>query len=338
MPVKAETNADRLVALAYGFRSAKALISAVELGVFSALAERSLTGDELSAELGLHQRGAKDFLDALVALQLLERDHDGRYANAPEADRYLDRRKPDDYIGGLFEHLNEREYPHWMMLSTALRTGEPHSGARSISKDSFFEDQSALAAFAKGMTGGSLPAARALADTFGWRDYGSVVDIGTAEGCVPIQLALRHSHLTGIGFDRSSMGPLFKRCVLDHGLSDRLRFIPGNFFIDPLPTADVMVMGRVLHNWNLETKRMLLAKAHAALPAGGALIVYERLIDDGRRTHASALLSSLNMLLMTPGGFEFTAADCMGWMRDAGFDNCRAEPLTSDISMVIGFT
>ena len=140
----------------------------------------------------------------------------------------------------------------------------------------------------------------------------------------------------GGGFDLPPVHPLFENYVQQHGLSDRLRFYPGNFFHDPLPIADVLVMGRVLHNWDMATKRMLLTKAYQALPNGGALVVYERMIDDERRTHAMGLLSSQNMLIMTAGGFDYTSADCIGWMQEAGFHNMRVEPLTIEQSMVIG--
>jgi len=132
------------------------------------------------------------------------------------------------------------------------------------------------------------------------------------------------------------LGSLFDSYVQKRGLSDRLRFYPGDFFNGPLPAADVLVLGRVLHNWDLATKMMLLKKAYDALPPAGALIVCERLIDDERRVNAVGLLSSLNMLLMSTGGFDFTGADCTSWMRDAGFHDVRVEPLTSEISTVIG--
>jgi O-methyltransferase domain len=118
-------------------------------------------------------------------------------------------------------------------------------------------------------------------------------------------------------------------------LGERLAFHAGDFLSAPLPSADVLVVGRVLHNWDLATKKMLLAKAYEALPGGGALIVYERLIDDDRRANAAGLLASLHMLLVTAGGFDFTAADCIGWMRDAGFQRIYVEPLALGLSMVV---
>jgi O-methyltransferase domain/Dimerisation domain len=327
---------DRIVKLGLAFRAAKALLSAVELGVFTALAEDSLDLDALRMRVGIDERGARDFFDALVALGMLERDERGRYANTPETNFYLDRQKPT-YIGGELDHFNTYVYPHWNLLTPALRTGKPQSGARATGHYSaLYADHAALETLIKGMTGGTLPVAKALAAKFPWQDYKTVIDVGTAQGCLPVQIAHAHPHITGGGFDLPPVNPLFDNYARDHGLCDRLRFYAGDFLQDPLPSADVLVLGRVLHNWDLVTKRMLLKKAYDALPAGGALIVYERLIDDERRVNAAALLASVNMVIMTAGGFDFTGADCIGWMREAGFRDMRVEPLTSEHSMVVG--
>jgi O-methyltransferase domain len=161
-----------------------------------------------------------------------------------------------------------------------------------------------------------------------------MIDIGTAQGCLPVQIAQIHSHIWGGGFDLPSMQPLFERYVREHRLDDCLRFYAGNFLQDPLPSADVLVLGRVLHNWDLQTKKMLLRKVYDALPEGGSVIVFERLIDDERKRGLGGLLSSLHMLLMTEGGFDFTAADCASWMLEAGFHDPTIVSLTSTHSMV----
>jgi hypothetical protein len=326
---------DRIVQLGFAFRGAKALLSATELGVFTALAKRPLDVHALAKRLGITERGARDFFDALVALGMLQRDESGRYANTPETDLYLDRRKPT-YIGGELEHFNSYVYPHWNLLTAALKTGKPQSGPRATRHYSaLYADHAALETLAKGMTGGTLRAAKVLAAAIPWQRYRSVVDIGTAQGCLPVQIAQAHPHISGGGFDLPAMQPHFESYVRQHGLSARLQFFSGDFLQDALPAADVLVFGRVLHNWDLATKKMLLKKAHAALPAGGALIVYERLIDDDRRVNAHALLASLNMLIMTAGGFDFTGTDCTNWMHEAGFHHVRVAPLTSEISMVM---
>jgi hypothetical protein len=132
------------------------------------------------------------------------------------------------------------------------------------------------------------------------------------------------------------VGPIFEEYVDLHGLGDWLRFYPGDFFEDLLPTADVLVMGHILHDFGLEEKRALLEKAYEALPEGGALIVHEALIDDERRENTFGLLMSLNMLIEMPAGFDYTGADCRSWMRDAGFRETYVEHLVGPDSMVVG--
>jgi len=326
---------NRIIELGYAFRGAKTLMSAVELGVFTALAGSPLGGNDLRRQLGLADRGAEDFLDALVALGLLQRDEHGRYRNAPEADLYLDSHKAT-YIGGFLENLEAREYGLWGSLTTALRTGKPQTGFEAKAHfGSLYSDPKRLNFFMKSLTSGSLPVARAMAERFPWPRYKTIVDVGTGQGCLPVQIALSHSHINGGGFDLPVLKTTFDTYVERHELSHRLQFYPGDFFADPLPSAEVLVMGRVLHNWDLPTKHMLLKKAYAALPSDGALIIYERLIDDERRTGVGGLLSSLNMLIMTAGGFDFTAADCIGWIQGAGFRDMQVEPLVTGHSMII---
>ena len=179
-------------------------------------------------------------------------------------------------------------------------------------------------------------AARAIAEKFPWSDYKTVADVGGAQGGLLVQVSKAHPHLIGVNFDLPVVGPIFDDYTEENGLSDRLRFVPGNFFEDSLPSADVITMGHILHDWNLDEKRMLLDKAYRALPSGGALIVFEALIDDERKQNVFGLLMSLNMLIETPGGFDYTGKDCSGWMRDAGFRETRVEHLVGPDSMVIG--
>jgi hypothetical protein len=329
---------DRIMELGLGFWASKTLLSAVELGVFTELAGGPLDAQTLGGRLGLHPRGLPDFLDSLVSLRMLERDNAGRYANTPETDAFLDRTKPA-YIGGMLEMAGARLYPFWGSLTEALRSGRPQNEARSGGNffEALYADPARLENFLSAMTGLSHGAAGAIARKFPWSDYRTFIDVGGAQGGLPVQVALAHEHLTGGNFDLPSVGPIFEKYVTRHGLSDRLRFYPGDFFNDPLPSADVLVMGHILHDWDLEEKRRLLAKAYDALPSGGALIVYEALIDDDRRENATGLLMSLNMLIETPGGFDYTGADCQLWMREAGFRQTRVEHLAGPDSMVVGF-
>lgn len=186
------------------------------------------------------------------------------------------------------------------------------------------------------MTGLSHAANLAIAKQFPWQEHQTFVDVGTAQGDLAVQIALANDHITGVGFDLPEVAPVFEDYVENHGVQERLRFAAGDFFADELPTADVLVMGHILHDWSLDEKRTLISKAHDALPEKGALIVYETIIDDDRSQNAFGLLMSLNMLIETEHGFDYTAADCMGWMADAGFSTTRVEHLVGPDSMVIG--
>jgi hypothetical protein len=319
-----------------GFWASKALMSAVELGVFTELAQAgALDLAELSFRVGLHPRGARDFLDALVALGLLRRGVGG-YSNTLESERFLDRRKRA-YVGSVVLMAGERLYPSWGRLTQALQSGLPQSEAQG-GADYFgglYTDPHKLQLFLRAMTAFSLRAGAALAAKFPWNRYQRIVDLGTAQGAVAVEVALVHPHLSGCGFDLPAVQPMFDEYVRAHGLGDRLQFVAGDFFRDPLPPADVYILGRLLHDWDLDRKRALLAKAHGALPVGGALIIYDTLIDEERCRNAFALLMSLNMLLQTPGGFEYTARDCATWLQQTGFLVLRAEPLAGADTMIV---
>jgi O-methyltransferase domain/Dimerisation domain len=328
---------DLVLKTGFGFWEAKALLSAVELGLFTELAKGPADLAVLSTRLGLHDRAARDFFDALVALKLLER-RDGHYSNTSETDMFLDKAKPT-YVGGLLEMANARLYASWGFLTEALKTGQNQNEGKETDDifAALYADPERLRGFLAAMSGVSLGPAQAIAAKFPWANYKSFADIGCAQGMTPVTLARAHPHLSGAGFDLPEVKPIFEEFVAKNGLSGRVKFLTGNFFADPLPKAEVLIMGHILHDWDLGQKRMLLQKAFAALPKGGAFIVYEALIDDERRENAFGLLMSLNMLIETKGGFDFTGADCQEWMREAGFSQTRVEPLSGRDSMVIAF-
>ncbi|MGI8836813.1 MAG: methyltransferase [Pyrinomonadaceae bacterium] len=336
--MNASVKPDNIMQVGLGFWASKTLLSAVELGLFTELAKGPMSREAVGERFNLHERSLRDFLDALVSLQMLERDAAGLYRNTSEADMFLDKAKPS-YIGGMLEMANTRLYPFWGSLTEALRTGRPQNEAKSGGNffEALYADPERLEGFLSAMTGLSLGAANAIAQKFSWKDYQTFIDIGGAQGGLSVQVAKAHPHLKGGNFDIPAVGPVFEKYVAKHGLGDRLRFYPGDFFNDPLPRADVLVMGHILHDWNMEEKRMLLKKAIEALPTGGALIVFEALIDDERRKNTLGLLMSLNMLIETPGGFDYTGADCSDWMREAGFRETKVEHLVGPDSMVLGF-
>jgi len=331
-----QVTSERILQLGLEFWGSKTLLSAVELGLFTELTKGPLDANVLAKRLTLHQRSARDFFDALVALGMLRRTGT-RYANTPETSLFLDREKPS-YVGGILEMCNARLYHFWGSLTDALRTGKPQNEAKT-GEDFFgtlYADPKRLEGFLKAMTGISQGTARAMAGKFPWRKYRSFADVGCAQGGVAAEIALAHEHLDGEGMDLPVVRPIFEDYARAKGIEKRLRFHAGDFFKDPLPKTDVLIMGHILHDWNLDEKRMLLRKAYDALPSGGALIVHEAIIDDARKKNALGLLMSLNMLIETPGGFDFTGADCTRWMKEAGFKRTKVEKLVGPDSMVVG--
>jgi hypothetical protein len=327
---------DGIMQLGLGFWGSKTLLSAIELGLFTELAKGPAEAKALRQRLGIHERSARDFFDALVSLGMLRRKGT-TYSNTPETALFLDRGKPS-YVGGMLEMAGTRLYGFWGSLTEGLRTGQPQNEARH--GDNFFaklySDPARLRQFLSAMSGISMGAALGIARKFPWKQYKTFTDVGGAQGCVPVQVALAHPHLSGGEFDLPPVGPVFEEYVKSFGLEERLTFTGGDFFKHALPASDVLIMGHILHDWNLDEKLTLLAKAHDALPKGGALVVHEAIIDDDRSKNAFGLLMSLNMLIETPGGFDYSGADCQGWMKRVGFRKTYVEHLAGPDSMVVG--
>jgi hypothetical protein len=184
-----EPTPEHILQIGLGFWASKTLLSAVELGVFSALAQAPSDLATLRDRLGLHQRSARDFLDALVALKLLERK-DGVYSNSFDAGVFLDRAKPS-YIGGVLEMANARLYGFWGSLTEALRTGEHQNEARH-GVDVFaatYADPERFRGFLSAMSAISALPAGILSAKFDWNKYKTFMDLGTAQGMVPVTLA-----------------------------------------------------------------------------------------------------------------------------------------------------
>ncbi len=332
----------QIMQVGMAFFASKTLLSAVELELFTQLGDGALSGPEIGQRLGLHPRAINDFLDALVALGLLERDGDGpggRYANTAETATFLDKNNPA-YIGGILEMANARLYPFWGDLTEALQTGKPQNEVKGTGTSMFeelYSDPARLEQFIGAMAGVSAGNFHALAEKFDFSKYETVCDVGGATGQLSTILAARHPHLRCTSYDLPPVAPIAEKAIAAAGLSDRVSVASGDFFADPLPQADVVTMGLILHDWNLERKMHLIRSAYDALPDGGAFIVVEHLIDDARRENAFGLLMSLNMLIEFGDAFDYTGADFAGWCTEVGFRAVEIVPLTGPASAGIAF-
>jgi hypothetical protein len=332
----------RILETGMAFWSSKTLLSAVELGLFSLLGDRALTGAEIERHLGLHPRAIFDFLDALVATNMLHRQGDGqhaRYSNTDETAAFLDRASPT-YVGGILEMANARLYPFWADLTEALRTGRPQNEVKRTGRpmfDALYADPARLEQFMGAMAGVSLANFEAFAAKFDFTPYRSMADIGGATGQLSCIVARRHPHLACASLDLPVVQPIAARHIAAAGFAGRVATGTLDFLKDEFPKADLITMGMILHDWNLDHKKMLIAKAYRALPAGGALVAIENLIDDARRENAFGLHMSLNMLIEFGNAFDFTGADFTGWCLEAGFRRCEVLPLTGPASAAIAY-
>ncbi|NJB85642.1 putative O-methyltransferase YrrM [Lewinella marina] len=333
---------DRILQTGFGFWAAKVLLSAVELDLFSYLSKGPQKAASIQKTLGLHSRSLYDFLDALVALGFLQRKgtgEDAQYANAPDVDHYLVRGTPG-YIGGMLQMANNRLYPFWGNLEEALQTGQPQNESKHGEKSLFeavYADPATLREFAAAMAGFQIPNFIFLAQSFDFSAYTNYCDVGGADGTCSCILAEQHPHLQCVTFDLPALVPIAEENIRNRGMEDRVRVESGDFFADDLPHADVITMGNILHDWSEQEKLMLLGKAYDALPEGGALLVIENVIDDKRKENLFGLLMSLNMLIETPEGFDYTYQDFRKWATKAGFRETDLIPLTGPSSAVVAF-
>jgi hypothetical protein len=324
------------------FWASKVLLTAVEFGLFSTLGGESMTALQLGERLGIHPRGRFDFLDALVAMNFLDRDGDGPeglYRNTPESNAFLNIASPA-YIGGLPEMLNKRLFGFWNHLGTALRTGEAQTEIKIHGKPMFEElyaSESRLRTFLEAMTGFQFANFVQLGEKFDFSRFNSVSDIGGALALLSRTVGSQHKHLVFNTFDLPPVAPLAQKQIDAAGMTDRITVVSGDFFQGELPKAEVITMGNILHDWNLEKKKLLIQKAYDALPEGGAFIAVENLIDDARRENTFGLLMSLNMLIEFGDAFDYTAADFCDWCTEAGFSDFDVIPLAGPTSAAVAY-
>jgi len=325
-----------------GFFGSRTLLTAVELGVFTHLGGDKLTGEAIRDRLGLHPRAIPDFPDALVALGVLDREGDGPealYSNTADTAAFLDRNSPQ-YIGGLLEMASKRLYGFWSNLADALKTGQPQNEIKDTGESVFaklYASPERLEQFMNAMVGASAGNVKALTEKFDFSKYETLCDAGGATGQLSCMVATANPHMRCVSADLPPVEPIAKRCIERAGLSDRVSTAQIDFFAAPLPKADVITMGMVLHDWNLEKKKHLIKLAYDALPPGGAFIVVEALIDDARRVNAFGLLLSLNMLIESGDAFDFSGADFKEWCTEVGFNRFEVIPLAGPFSAAVAY-
>lgn len=324
------------------FWASKVLLTAVNLDLFTFLGEGGKTAEEVKTQLQLQNRGLYDFMDTLVALRFLHREGTAAkavYSNTLETAVFLDSKKPS-YMGGILMMANTRLYPFWNNLEEALKTGLPQNEVKNGNRPVFetlYANENRLEAFIAGMSGAQMGNFIAFAKGFDFAGYSTHCDIGGAGGNLSAQIAIHAPHIRSTSFDLPPVAPIAQRHIKALGVQDRVQVAAGDFFTDPFPKADLVTMGNILHDWDLEHKKILIRKAYDALPEGGAFAVIENIIDDERKENAFGLMMSLNMLIETKGGFDYTAAQFIEWTTEAGFTSMTAMHLGGPTSALIAY-
>lgn len=325
-------DAQALTRLSSSYAQARILHSAVEVGLFELLAQGPLNADEIRGRLDLHPRLLRDFLDAVAALGLIRKE-DARYRVDPEAARFLVPGGPV-YLGARIRTAAQRHYHTWGRLTDALRGGEPQAGVGGDAFATLYSNPEATRNFLVHMDANNGMVGPQLAEAVDWSAYRSFVDVGGARGNVASHLVRKHPHLTGGVFELPAVRPFFEEYMAELGLTDKVVFHGGDFFDAEMPTADVLVLGHVLHDWAESDRQQLLNRAYAALPPGGAVVVYDQMLDE-QAPDLRSLVGSLNVALITTGGSEYTVVECRVWMEKAGFSFGSATKLSGGNDTVV---
>jgi hypothetical protein len=335
---------DNIMQIASGFWASKILLSAVKFQIFTTLAQKkSMSARDIKSHLGLKctDRNVYDYLDALTSLGFLSREgllETATYTNTVNTDFFLDKNKPS-YIGGLIEMLNNRLYNFWGNLEEGLLTGLPQNEAKNGENlfEALYADADRLKEFIHAMSGVQMGNFMAFAQKFDFSKSMTLLDVGGSAGLLSLTVAKHQPHMRCLSFDLPPVEPIANGTIQQFGLQDRVRTMNGDFFKDEFPKADIITMGNILHDWDEETKLMLMKKSYAALPDGGAFVVIENIIDDERNKNVFGMMMSLNMLIETGKGFDYTFADFNKWAKSVGFKSTTLIPLAGPASAAIAF-
>jgi len=336
---------ESIMQIGTGFWASKILLAAANFNLFTLLAEqKSMSAKQIKTTLNFEctDRNVYDFLDALTAFKFLIREgilENAQYSNSIPSDLYLDKNKTS-YIGGILEMLNNRLYHHWANLEEGLLTGLPQNEAKNEGGnlfDAIYKTPEKLRGFIDAMSGIQKLNFMAFAQKFDFSNYKTLTDVGGASGLLSLLVARHQTHMSCTNFDLPAVEPLAKENIQKFNLADRVNTVSGDFFTDPIPAADIVVMGNILHDWDEEKKIYLMKKAYQAVPEGGAFVAIESVIDNDRKQNAFGLMMSINMLIETGKGFDYTFNDFNEWAKKVGFRSTALVPLAGPASAAIAY-
>jgi len=335
----------KIMQIGMGFWASKVVLSAVKFKLFTLLAGTSKSAKEIkdALHLGTTTRHVYDWLDTLVSLGFLKREgllDNAIYSNAPDTEMFLDVKKPS-YMGGILQMANNRLYHHWANLEEGLLTGKAQNESKDENNMHFFEDlyksPEKLAEFIDAMSGIQGGNFMTLVKKFNFSNYKTLADIGGADGFLSALIAKHHPQIKCTTFDLPPVAPLAEAKLKQFNVADRVTVASGDFEKDPLPSAEIITMGNILHGLNEEGKLRLMKKVYDALPENGAFMAIENIIDNDRSKNTFGLLMSLNMLIENGDGYDYTHNDFDKLAKDAGFKRTEIIPLAGPTSAAVAY-
>jgi acetylserotonin N-methyltransferase len=312
------------------------MFAATSLGVFDRLEKSPATAAELASNLGANVDALERLLDACIGLALLTRD--GKvYANTPASSVYLCSSSPRR-LTGYVNYSDAVGWKLWDNLADAVREGT-HRWKQTYGQDGpifshFFRNEHDRREFLMGMHGQGMLSSPAVADAFDLSRFRRLADLGGATGHLAVAACKRWPQLHAIVFDLPMAVPLATELVGASGVGDRVEIVAGDFFVDPLPVADIYTLGRIIHDWADDKIHRLLTAIYERLPSGGALLVAEKMLDDDKTGPSWAVMQSLNMLVCTEGK-ERTLGEYRELLQGIGFAKVEGRRTESPLDAIL---
>jgi 3-hydroxy-5-methyl-1-naphthoate 3-O-methyltransferase len=312
---------ERIMQFMWGYAPPLILEAAVRHRVFDVLDKGPATVEQVGSETGASVRGLRAVMNALVGLELLAKDGQGRYALTPESSMYLVRGKPD-YRGGMLMHTSSQLLPKWMQLTEIVRSGKPAISVNRENEGSAFFQQ-----FVEDLFPSGRAAVQVLAGTLGVAEAKKpvrVLDLAAGSGVWGIILAEKSPHVHVTAVDWPGVITVTRRVAERHGVADRFQFVEGDLHdVDFGSGHDVAILGHILHSEGEVNSQRLLQKTAAALAPGGTAVIAEFLVNEERTGSPTGLIFGVNMLVNTDEGDTFSFGEIRRWLEEAGFKDAR---------------
>lgn len=321
--------------LVSAFRKSKVLFTCCELGVFDALKQGPTSASELAGQLNCNPDAMERLLGAAVMIGLLTQS-EGRFDNTPAATAYLTTASPRRMLG----YINYSSAVLWKMwdnLTGAIREGT-HRWKQTYDLDGaifshFFRTDWQRREFIQGMHAYGLISSPRVVDAVDLGRFTTFADLGGATGHLTVAACRRWPNLHGVVFDLGEVIPITKEFI-PADVKDRIEVRGGDFFADALPKADIYALGRIIHDWSEPKIQLLLGKIFAALPAGGAVFIAEKVLEDTKTGPEWAVLQHLNMLTVAEGK-ERTQGEYAELLHAAGFVDVTCNRTDSPLDAVM---